>query len=112
MTEKKIRPHGAWSSPISSDLIAAKTISLGEIVLSSDDIYWLEMRPEENGRSVIVRRTPEGELRDINPSPFDARTRVHEYGGGSYLVEGETVYFSNFTDQRLYRLAPDTVPQA
>ncbi len=103
---KKIRPYGSWPSPITSDLIVAKTIGLSEIQLAGEDIYWLEMRPEENGRYVIVRWTPNGEMRDINPPPFNARTRVHEYGGGSYLVDGETVYFSNFADQRLYRLMP------
>jgi len=112
MSKKTIRPYGAWSSPITSDLIVAETIGLAEITLAADDIYWLEMRPGEGGRVVIVRRRPDGTVHDINPAPFNARTRVHEYGGGSYLVDGETVYFSNFADQRLYRATPDTEPEA
>jgi dipeptidyl aminopeptidase/acylaminoacyl peptidase len=110
---KKIRPYGSWSSPITSDLIVSKTIGLSEIMLASGDIYWLEMRPEEGGRSVIVRATPEGKTHDLlTPAPFNVRTRVHEYGGGAYLVDGETVYFSNFADQRLYRLMLGAEPEA
>lgn len=110
---KKIRPYGSWSSPITSDLIVSKTIGLSEITLASGDIYWLEMRPEEGGRSVIVRATPEGKTYDLlTPAPFNVRTRVHEYGGGAYLIDGETVYFSNFADQRLYRLMPGAEPEA
>lgn len=109
---KKICPYGSWPSPITSDLIVAKTIGLGEVILSGGDIYWLEMRPEENGRYVIVHQTPDGKIKDLIPPPFNARTRVHEYGGGSYLVDGDTVYFSNFVDQRLYRVAAGAEPEA
>jgi len=109
---KKILPYGSWPSPITSDLIAAKSIGLGEIALADNTVYWLEMRPEEQGRSVIVRRTPDGETGDLTPAPFNARTRVHEYGGGACLVDGETVYFSNFADQRIYRVTPGAEPEA
>ena len=96
--------YGFWKSPITSDLIVAETISLGQIALSGDDVYWSEGRPSEGGRSVIVCRRPDGSTHDVNPAPFNARTRVHEYGGGAFLVDGSTVYFSNFKDQRLYRV--------
>src|SRR5947207_11582631 len=68
-----------------------------------DDIYWLELRPKEGGRNVIVKRTPAGTCVDITLPAFNARTRVHEYGGGDYLVSDGIIYFSNFSDQRLYR---------
>ena len=110
---RKIRPYGSWPSPITSDLIVSKTIGLSEIMLAGGDIHWLEMRPEEGGRSVIVHATPEGKIHGLlTPAPFNARTRVHEYGGGAYLIDGKAVYFSNFTDQRLYRLVLGTEPQA
>jgi dipeptidyl aminopeptidase/acylaminoacyl peptidase len=112
MPEKKILSYGSWPSPITSDLIVAKTIGLSELTLAGEAVYWLEMRPEEGGRYVLVRRSSSGKAHDINPPPFNARTRVHEYGGGSYLVDGETVYFSNFADQRLYRVAPGAEPEA
>jgi dipeptidyl aminopeptidase/acylaminoacyl peptidase len=104
------RPYGSWTSPITSALIVSRTVGLDQIVLEGEDIYWIEMRPTEGGRSVIVRHTPNGETRDVTPAPFNARTRVHEYGGGAYAVADGTVYFSNFADQRLYRQVPGTPP--
>lgn len=111
MTEKTRAAYGSWKSPITSDVIVAGTIGLGEIALDGEDTYWIESRPSEGGRSVIVRRTPDGAVADVTPPGFNARTTVHEYGGGSYLVDAGTVYFSNFTDQRLYRQPSGEGPQ-
>ena len=111
MAEQQVAPYGCWKSPITSDLIISETIGLGPVVLDGNDIYWVEMRPGEGGRNVIVRRTPDGQTADITPSPFNARTRAHEYGGGSFVVADGTVYFSNFADQRLYRKTPNAEPQ-
>ncbi len=114
MTEKTVRPYGAWRSPVTSELIVAKTIGLREITPAGEAVYWLEMRPEEHGRCVVVGRTPAGALTDLNPAPFNARTRVHEYGGGAYLVDPERleVFFSEFSDQRLYRVKAGGAPEA
>jgi dipeptidyl aminopeptidase/acylaminoacyl peptidase len=111
MTQPEVKPYGSWKSPITSDLIVAGTIGLGEVVLDGEDIYWIESRPSEAGRSVIVRRTPDGQVSDVTPPPFNARTTVHEYGGGSYIVAQGTIYFSNFADQRIYRQEPGRTPQ-
>ena len=111
MTEKIVAPYGSWKSPITSDLIVAGTIGLGEIALDGEDVYWIESRPSEGGRSVIVRRTPNGAIADVTPPGFNARSTVHEYGGGAYFVDAGTVYFSNFGDRRLYRQAPGQAPQ-
>ncbi|UCC75534.1 MAG: S9 family peptidase, partial [Anaerolineales bacterium] len=96
-------PYGSWKSPITSDLIVAGAVRLMEIVLDGEDRYWLESRPMEGGRYVIVRHSAEGRIADVTPDPFNARTRVHEYGGAPFAVSRGTVYFSNFADQRLYR---------
>lgn len=109
---KQVAPFGAWGSPITSDLIVSASVRLGEIALDGQDIYWSESRPEEGGRSVIVRRTPDGEVVDVIPADFNARTRVHEYGGGAFLVIDGVVYFCHFGDQRLYRQEPGAEPQA
>ncbi|HEY3139233.1 MAG TPA: S9 family peptidase [Blastocatellia bacterium] len=109
---KQIKPYGSWKSPISSDLIVAGTIGLGDVALDGEDIYWVESRPSEGGRSVIVRRTPDENISDVTPPGFNARTTVHEYGGGAYIAEAGTVYFSDFTDQRLYRQEPGSAPRA
>jgi dienelactone hydrolase len=103
MSEPRVAPYGSWKSPITSELITSETLGLGEIVLDGEDIYWVERRPMEGGRSVIVRRTPDGRTTDVTPRDFNVRTRVHEYGGGSFVVADGVVCFSNFADQRLYR---------
>jgi dipeptidyl aminopeptidase/acylaminoacyl peptidase len=111
MDEKKVAPYGAWKSPITSDLIIAGTIGLTGVALDGDDIYWVESRPSEKGRNCVVRRTPDGRINDVTPPEFNARTTVHEYGGGAYVVSGGTVYFSNYADQRLYRQTPGSPPR-
>src|SRR5580704_15077317 len=102
--------YGAWRSPITSDLIVAETIGLGGVIVDGDDIYWTESRPGEGGRNVLVRRTKDGGYEDVTPTPFNVRSRVHEYGGGSVTVHQGTAWFSNFADQLLYRLAPGGTP--
>ncbi|MEH2406373.1 S9 family peptidase [Nostoc sp.] len=111
MIKPEVVSYGSWRSPITTDLITARTIGLGQIALDGEDIYWNELRPSEQGRNVVVRRNADGEISDITPTPFNVRTRVHEYGGSSFLVVDGTVYFSNFIDQRLYRQDIDTQPQ-
>ena len=98
-------PYGSWKSPITSDLIVAQTIGLSEIRLDGDDIYWLESRPQEAGRSVVVRYVSWSHTsEDITPADYNVRTRVHEYGGGAWTVHQGMIYFTNFSDQRLYRM--------
>jgi len=111
MSEKTVSPYGSWKSPITADVLVAGTIGLGEIALDGEDTYWIESRPSEGGRSVIVRRTPDGAIANVTPPGFNARTTVHEYGGGAYLVVDGAVCFSNFKDQQLYWQAPGEAPQ-
>jgi len=107
-----IAPYGSWRSPITSDLIVAGAVRLGQIEIEGEIVYWSEGRPAEKGRNVIVKRLPNGSTEDVTPSPFNARTLVNEYGGGSFTVSEGEIFFSNFADQRLYRIAPNTEPQA
>ena len=107
----QVVPYGSWKSPITSDLIVRASIGVGMVMLNERDVYWIEMRPSEGGRCVIVRRTPDGQIAEVTPKPFNARTRVHEYGGGDYTVADGTIYFSNFDDQRLYQQSLDSEPQ-
>jgi dipeptidyl aminopeptidase/acylaminoacyl peptidase len=108
MAQQKIAPYGSWKSPITSDLIVSEAVGLSQPAIHGDDVYWIEMRPSEGGRNVIVRRHAGGSTSDVLPAPYNARTRVHEYGGGDYLVHGAAVYFSNFADQRIYRQLQDS----
>ena len=106
-----ISPYGSWKSPITSDLIVSGTVGLGQIAIDGDDIYWVEGRPSEAGRSVIVQRTPDGTISDVTPPPFNVRTRVHEYGGASFAVASGVIYFSHFADQRIYCQTLDSPPE-
>ena len=100
-------PYGSWKSSITSESIVAEAVGFGGIALDGEDIFWLESRPSEGGRRVIVRRTPDGQTQDIIPRPFNVRTRVHEYGEGDFTVAAGVVYFINFEDQRIYFLETD-----
>ena len=101
---RKTAPYGSWKSPITSGLIAAQSITLSEARLDGEQVYWLEGRPQEQGRLVVVRADLFGRhATDVTPKSYNARTRVHEYGGASWTVANGSVYFSNFVDGRLYR---------
>jgi len=112
MADIMIAPYGSWKSPITTNLIVAETRRFGLLALDGQDIYWIEGRPAEGGRNVIVRRSADGTITDMTPLLFNARTRVHEYGGGDFVVEAGTIYFTNYADQRLYRQVPDAEPVA
>ena len=111
MTKPSEAPFGSWKSPITSDLIVSGSIRIGLVALDGDDIFWTEGRPTESGRQVVVKRKPDGGTVDLNPAPLNARTRVHEYGGGEFLVDKGTVYFSNFADQKLYKVRQGDAPE-
>jgi dipeptidyl aminopeptidase/acylaminoacyl peptidase len=111
MSNRTEKPYGSWKSPITSDQIVSDLIGLSQPLIDGSDVYWIEMRPTEAGRAVIVRRDGSGVTSDVNPPPFNARTRVHEYGGGDYTVRDGAVYFSNFSDQRVYAVIEGNLPQ-
>ncbi len=103
MNQPQIKSFGEWKSPITSDLIVSNSIGLSSVKIDkNNNIYWLESRPQEQGRNVIVKSNPQGEKIDLTPTPFNVRTRVHEYGGGAFLITENKVYFSNFQDQQIY----------
>lgn len=105
-------PFGSWKSPITSDLITQSTIGVGSVSVDGRNVYWLEGRPKEGGRQVLMRRDAAGKVTEVTPSPFNVRTLAHEYGGGAYLVNNDVVYFVNFADQRVYRQEIGSEPKA
>jgi dipeptidyl aminopeptidase/acylaminoacyl peptidase len=115
-------PYGSWPSPISAELVAAGGVSLDEVRVDGPTVYWVEGRPLEGGRQAICRARAEDRgappedqagpsVEDATPPDRNARTRVHEYGGGSYLAHRGVLYFSDFGDQRLYRQDPGSPPR-
>lgn len=106
-------PYGTWTSPITSDLIAAGgAIRLSATKIIRDSLYWLEGRPAEAGRNVLVCRDGKGVITDVTPANFNVRTRAHEYGGGAFVVGSDAVYFCNDADQRIYRQESNAAPIA
>jgi dipeptidyl aminopeptidase/acylaminoacyl peptidase len=107
MTARATAPYGSWSSPISAADVARARLRLSYPTIHGDRVWWQETRPEKGGRTTIVRSGV-----DLLPAPWDARSRVHEYGGRSYLPlpDGDVV-FANYEDQRLYRLTPGELPR-
>ena len=98
------QPYGSWESPITAALIVEGAAAVRELRVDGDDIWWSEGRPSEGGRNQLVRRTPDGERHDVLPEGWNARTQVHEYGGGAWTVRDGVLWFSSWADQRLYRL--------
>src|SRR5690349_7308 len=118
-------PYGTWSSPIDGRFVAADSGWMYSLVkVSGGDVYWSESRPAEDGRDALVVRRREvaagaaaagatlAPPRDVLPAEFSVRTRVHEYGGGAYTVDGDVVYFCNDADQRIYRAGNGEAPRA
>lgn len=101
-------PYGTWPSAITSELIVNDSITIDEPRITADSIYYIERRPQESGRYVIVKVTGDFAI-DILPTPFSARSRVHEYGGGSYCIADDRVFFINDSDQDIYTIQNEQV---
>ena len=107
-------PYGSWTSPITAADLAADSHPVSGGSFAGDELWWLEQRPTEGGRLAVRRRGASGEPEDVLPAPWNARSRVHEYGGGAWtVVQGSDrpeLVFVEFTDQRMYRLTPGGEP--
>jgi len=110
MANQRTGSFGSWSSPITADAVVTAAVSLAEPRIEGDTIYWIEARPLEGGRNVIVRRTADGTIDDMTKAPFYARSQVHSYGGGAYAVDAAIIYFVDFGDNQIYRQTADTPP--
>jgi dipeptidyl aminopeptidase/acylaminoacyl peptidase len=105
-------PYGSWQSPITGESVATAKMNLDSVVLDGEDTYWLESRPQEQGRMVIMRCDQQGQIQQVTPAGYNVRNRVHEYGGGAYTVQDGTIYFCNDADQCIYRQMGDALQLA
>ncbi|HXQ13992.1 MAG TPA: prolyl oligopeptidase family serine peptidase [Caulobacteraceae bacterium] len=106
-----VAPYGTWVSPVSAENLARGAIGVSSPRAVDGRLYWLENRPEQRGRLVAITGDANG-FRELTPDGFNVRTRVHEYGGAPYTVIGQTLYFANFADQRLYAQTGGAAPVA
>lgn len=97
----EVRPYGSWKSPLTAEMLVERRLGLGDLETNQDELFWSEYRPEESGRTSVVA-WKDGQKRDLIPQPFNATSRVHEYGGGAYCVSSSHLIFVNRTDQNLY----------
>jgi dipeptidyl aminopeptidase/acylaminoacyl peptidase len=105
-----VAPYGSWVSPFGIELLTAGVVGLGEIRARDGVTWWLEGRADEGGRQVLVRRDPDGSMRRLTPEGFNARDRVHEYGGAPYGLAGDVPIVSEFATGRLHRVvAPEVL---
>jgi len=103
--------YGEWPSPITGADVARNQVGLAFPTMAGGCVWWQEMRPSEGGRQTVVCQGPDGVSRDLLPAPWNARTRVHEYGGRSYLPLSDGFVFANYSDQRLYRSRDRVQPE-
>ncbi|MGF1477479.1 MAG: prolyl oligopeptidase family serine peptidase [Geminicoccaceae bacterium] len=104
-----VKPYGSWPSPFDAAAVTAGQKAVGEPRVSDGDIFWIETRPGEGGRQVLIRHREHLSV-EVGPNGFNTRTRVHEYGGGAYAVTRGLIVAANFADQRLYRLGAQPAP--
>jgi dipeptidyl aminopeptidase/acylaminoacyl peptidase len=104
---KQIAPHGSWRSPITARWIVADAVGLGAIAVDGDELIWSESRPSEGGRTALVRRDRDGVIADLLAPPASVRSRVHEYGGGSFAAAAGVVYFVDDRSQCVHALSRD-----
>lgn len=108
---REILPYGCWPSPVSAEAVAGKSLRFGTLQADGGAVYWSESRPEEGGRGVIVRATAGGKAQELLPAPWSARSKVHEYGGGEYLVSDVRVFFVEADSQDIHERGAETPPR-
>jgi dipeptidyl aminopeptidase/acylaminoacyl peptidase len=110
MNTPQVASCGSWKSPITSDLIVSQTVGITSLAINQGNIYWLEKRPQEEGRNLLICFGNQGEMKNFTPAPLSVRSKIHEYGGGAFVVQGNTIYFSNYQDGRIYQQVIGTQP--
>ena len=106
----KILPYGSWPTPVTSELVVRAARAPAGVAFDGDCVWWSESRPEEAGRTAVLCRAADGSVTEVLPAPWNARTAVHEYGGGEWWVRGGVLWFADWATQQLHRVGPDGVP--
>jgi dipeptidyl aminopeptidase/acylaminoacyl peptidase len=109
-SQNRTHPYGLWPSPLDGEQVARQATAYDAVHATAEAVYWLETRPSEAGRAVVVRWTDDAGAADAVPAGFDVGSRVHEYGGGAYLPAGRMLFACYQGDQRLYRIGEQRDP--
>ncbi len=108
---KRTARYGTWESPLTPETMTGGSIGMGEVSADGATLLWLESRPEEQGRTVLVRRNADGTIQDLVPAPVNVGSRVHEYGGGAYAASDGRIVFSDKTDNAVWLISADAAPR-
>ncbi len=104
--------YGSWESPITAASIFEASDNISTLTVENNELYFIERRASANGRNILVKLDENNQALQLTPSEISVRTRVHEYGGRPYLVDGNDIYYSQFNDQKIYKLSEGSEPQA
>ena len=94
-------PYGSWPTPITSELVVRAARAPGDVAFDGGAVWWSESRPEEGGRNAVLRRGADGSVAEVLPAPWNARSAVHEYGGGAWWARDGVLWFADWATQRL-----------
>ena len=107
-----VAPYGSWASPLSAGAVGGARVNLGDLRSVEGRLYWTQTVPAAGGISALLSLGGGAHAKPVTPDGVNVRTRVHEYGGAPFAVAGDTVYYSQFSDQRLYALKAGGTPVA
>src|SRR5258708_316652 len=110
MPAPEVLPYGSWPTPITAARVVEAAVRLGGLRADGTDLWWLELRPQEGGRTALVRHRADGTVQELVGAPRNVRTAVHEYGGGAAWFRDGVAWFTDWTDQRLSRFEPGGEP--
>lgn len=100
---KQSAPYGSWKSPITAEFVSGKDRNLNSsLQVDGDHLYFLESRPDEGGRTVLMILDSKQEAQEVLPKEFNVRSRYLEYGARSFLAAQGHIYFVHFADQQIY----------
>src|ERR1700760_184524 len=105
-------PYGSWSSPLSAEAISSGRIGFGDLRSVNGRLYWTETVPSAGGITSLFSMGSDSVVAPVSPEKVNVRTRVHEYGGAPYVVADDMIFYSLYTDQRLYSLKTGGAPVA
>ena len=102
-----VAPYGSWESPLRAEVLSRGRVAMGDLRSANGHLYWTETIPSAGGISGLFSTATSAGGTRISPEGVNVRTRVHEYGGAPFIATGNQLYYSNYTDQRLYAQSTD-----